>query len=262
MLKKFIVVAIVGGLALSAVGFNKWSSYVRNEVKSWREAAEATVPPEAEIARLRDEVKALDGDAVKIVKQLARLQSDQADLVNSQKNLETKKITAIARVTIQETAIREAEQKVKSGEANVSIVFGDQKYSIATSKERLKTTVAEVITYDKELTHVRQKMEVQTRIIDKMERQRLEMNRLKSDLDTAIDEIEVQVQALKLQQMESSYQTDDSRLSSIKESIGKMNKRIDIQRRELSMLQDTTPTATGTNESVDSIVSPLKKKGD
>jgi chromosome segregation ATPase len=259
MIKKLIVVAIVGGLAVAAVKGTKWASLVRSEVKSWREAAEDAVPPEKEIARLRGEVKLLDEDTIKIVKQLARLQSDQADLVNREKTLETNKSKVAETLRTRETSVREAEQKSKSGETNVSVLFGEKKYSLGAAKEQLKATVREYTDFDKELTHVRMKQDTQQRIIDKLEKQRLEMSRLKGDLDSAIDEMEVQVQALKLQQMESKYQTDDTRVAQIKESIAKVNKRLDIQRRELAMLQDSnvTPGAPAITETVDEIMAPI-----
>ena len=261
MLKKLIVVAVVGGLAVAAFKGTKWASYVRTEVKSWRETAEDAVPPEKEIARLRGEVKMLDEDTIKIVKQLARLQSDQADFVTREKALETKKSEVSERLRTQELALREAEQKAKSGEANVLVMFGEQKFSLATGKIRLKETVRDFTDYEKELVHVRQKLEVQQRIVDKLEKQRLEMTRLKTDLDGAIDGLEEQVQSLKLTQMESKYQTDDTRVAQIKESIAKVNKRLDIQRRELSMLQDTVaPAVAAPSESVDDILAPITGK--
>src|SRR5205814_2028167 len=153
------VVAVVGGLAVAALKGTKWASYVRSEVKSWRDAAEDSVPPEKEIARLRGEVKMLDEDTIKIVTQLARLQSDQADLAS-----------------------------------------------------RPET----------------------------------------------IDGLEEEVQALKLAQMESKYQTDDTRVAHIKEAIAKQKKRLDVQRRELALLQDVmVPATTTPSESVDEIMAPL-----
>jgi len=261
MIKKLLVVAVVGGLAVAAVKGTKWASYMRSEVTSWRQAAEDAVPPEVEIARLRGEVKNLDEDAIKIVKQLARLQSDQADLGTREKTLETKKNQLSEVLRSRETAVREAEQKAKSGESNVQVAFGDQKFSLTIGKARLKETVRDYTDSDKELTHVRMKVETQQRIIDKLEKQRLEMTRLKTDLDLAIDGLEAQVQSLKLQQMESKYQTDDTRVAQIKESIAKVNKRLDIQRRELSMLQDTvTPSVAAPSESVDDIMAPINGK--
>jgi chromosome segregation ATPase len=258
MIKKLIVVAVVGGLAVAAVKGTKWASYVRTEVKSWREAAEDAVPPETEIARLRGEVKNLDEDAIKIVKQLARLQSDQADLANREKSLDVKKSETKTKVDAQASAVRDAEGKVKSGETNPLVLIGDAKFSLATAKAHLKDSVRTYTDIEKELVFVRQKLETQQRIIDKLEKQRLEMNRLKSDLDASIDGLEAEVQSLKLQQMESRYQTDDTRVAQIKEAIAKQKKRLDIQRRELNMLQDTVaPSAPAATESVDDILAPL-----
>ena len=261
MIKKLLVVAVVGGLAVAAVKGTKVWSYARTEVKSWREAAEDQVSPETEIVRLRGEVKNLDEDAIKIVKQLARLQSDQADLTTREKTLSAKKSQVGELMASRETALRAAEAKAKAGESNVKVTFGDQEYSLANGRYRLKETVTEYVGIEKELTHVRMKTDSQQRIIDKLDRQRLEMNRLKTDLDSAIDELEVEVQALKLQQMESKYQTDDTRVAQIKESIAKQKKRLDVQRRELNLLQDTVvPSLSAPTESIDDIMAPVKGK--
>ncbi|HXD85016.1 MAG TPA: hypothetical protein VN641_00875 [Urbifossiella sp.] len=261
MIKKLLVVAVVGGLAVVAIRGTKWASYMKAEVQSWREAAEDSVPPETEIARLRGEVKMLDEDTIKIVKQLARLQSDQGDLGNREKALENKKSQVSEVLHSRETAVRDAEQRAKSGESNVRVSFGEQNFSLSVGKARLKETVRDYTDIEKELSHIRLKQETQQRIVDKLEKQRLEMNRLKTDLDSAIDALEAQVQALKLQQMESKYQTDDTRVAQIKESIAKVTKRLDIQRRELAMLQDTpAPSVAAPSESVDEIMAPVNGK--
>ena len=261
MIKKLLIVAVVGGLAVAAVKGTKFASYVRTEVKSWREAAEDQVSPETEIARLRGEVKNLDEDAIKIVKQLARLQSDQADLTGREKALVAKKSQVGELMASREAAMRSAEVKAKAGEVNVRVAFGDQQYSLENGLVRLKETVRDYKDIEKELAHVRLKTDTQQRIVDKLDRQRLEMNRLKADLDTAIDGLEEEVQALKLQQMESKYQTDDTRVAQIKESIAKQKKRLDIQRRELNLLQDTVvPSLSAPTESVDDIMAPVTGK--
>src|SRR5207244_7649995 len=146
-----------------------------------------------EIERLRGEVKMLDEDTIKIVKQLARLQSDQADLNGREKNLEAKKSQVGELMASREAAMRDAEKKAKAGETNVQVMFGDQKFSLANGLLRLKETVRDYKEIEKELTHVRLKLDTQQRIIDKLDRQRLEMARLKTDLDGAIDGLEEQV---------------------------------------------------------------------
>jgi septal ring factor EnvC (AmiA/AmiB activator) len=258
MIKKLIVVAVVGGLAVAAFKGTKWASYMRSEVRSWKEAAEDAVPPEKEIARLRGEVKMLDEDTLKIVKQLARLQSDQSDLTARLKLLDGKKAAYREKLDKQAVAVRAAEEKAKAGESKVLVAFGDVQYSLSVGKVRLKETVRDYTDTEKEIAHVRAKLDVQQRIIDKLEKQRLEMTRLKTDLDTAIDGLEEEVQTLKLAQMESAYQTDDTRVAQIKESIARQKKRLDVQRRELALLQDTmAPAVPAATESVDEILAPV-----
>lgn len=264
MLRKMILVAVVAGLAVAAFRGTRWGSYVRSELRCIKEAAEDQIPPEKEIARLRGEVRMLDDDTIKLVKQLARLQSDQDDLTRRQKELENRKGTVSEVIRNREAAVRAAEAKVKAGEVDVSVSFGSQKFSLEVGKARLKEAVRDYTDFDKELGRIQAKKDSQQRIIDKLEKQRLGMTRLKADLDGAIDELEEELQAIKLQQMESKYQVgggiDDSRVAHIKEAIAKQKKKFDVQRRELTMLQGPETQPTGPTESVDEIMAPLKAK--
>jgi chromosome segregation ATPase len=259
MLRKLILVAVVGGLTVAAFKGTRWASYVRSEVRAMRDAAEDAIPPEREIARLRGEVKMLDEDTLKVVKQLARLQSDQADLAKRVEASEKKKSAVAEVLRARETAVRAAEEKAKAGEVNVSVTFGDQKYSLDVAKARLKASVTEYTELDKDLTRTRAKLDTQQRIIDKLEKQRLEMTQVKADLDGAIDELEAELQGLKLAQMESKYQTDDTRLAHIKKSIADQKKRFDVKRRELAMLQEPEAAPAAPSESVDEIMAPVNR---
>jgi chromosome segregation ATPase len=262
MLKKLIIVAVVGGLAVAAFKGTRWASYVRSEIKSIREEAEDQIPPEQEIARLRNEVKQLDGDAFKVVKQLARLQSDQADNDKRLKSLEERKTTVKSKLDSHAKAVRTAEDKAKAGETNALVSFEDQTFSLTVAKTRLKEIVKDYSLTEKELEQLRARMSTQQRIIDKLEQQRLVMTRMKTDLDVAIDGLEDELQALKLQQMESKYQTgtgiDGNRVAQIRESIQKQQKKFDVQRRELELLQSSDgPLPTVSGESVDEILAPV-----
>jgi chromosome segregation ATPase len=262
MFKKMILVAVVGALAVAAFKSTRVGSYVRNELRSIREAAEDQVSPEQEIARLRGEVKLLDDDTLKVVKQLARLQSDQADLEARHKGLQARAKETAARKDALAAEARAAEAKEKAGEATAFVVFNDHRYSLAAAKLKLKDLVQAEKDLAKELAVVQAKLDSQQRIVDKLEAQRLEAGRLKSTLETTIDELEVEYQTLKLKQMESKYQTDGSRAAEIKESVAKLRKRLDVQRRELAMLQDGEAPAgeAAVAESVDEIVGGGKAK--
>src|SRR5581483_9185151 len=72
MLKKLIVVGVIGFIAVAAVKGSKLGSYIRSEIESLKAKCEANVPPEKELARLRNEIKQLDKDILGVVNQLAR----------------------------------------------------------------------------------------------------------------------------------------------------------------------------------------------
>lgn len=262
MFKKMILIAVVGGLSVAAFKSTKVGSYVRNEIRQMQEAAEDQVAPDQEIARLRGEVKLLDDDTLKVVKQLARLQSDQSDLEARHKNLHARVKETAAKKDRLAAEARAAEAKEKAGEGTAFVVFNESRYSLAAAKLKLKDLVQTEKDLNKELVVTQAKLDSQQRIVDKLEAQRLEAGRLKHTLETAIDELEVEYQALKLKQMESKYQTDGTRSAEIKESVAKLRKRLDVQRRELALLQDGEAPAgeAAVVESVDEIVSGGKAK--
>jgi septation ring formation regulator EzrA len=257
MIKKLILMAVVGGIAVAALKGTRVGSMVRSEVRSMRETVEDEIPPEREISRLRAEIRNLDQDHIKVVKQLARLQSDQAEARQKVADLERRKGEVAEVMRARETAVREAEAKVRAGESNVSVVLGDQTVSLEDGRTRLKNSVRTYMDIDQHLKQVRTKLGSQGRIVEQLERQRAAFGRMKSDLDAAVDALEEEVQALKLQQMESRYQTDGTRSAEIKESIARAKKRLDVQRRELALLQNVDGRPSGASETVDEIMAPL-----
>ena len=155
-----------------------------------------------------------------------------------------------------ETAVRAAEEKAKAGEVNVSVTIGDQSLPLAAGRARLKDTVQTYVDINQNLSRTRAKVESQGRIVEQLEKQRAAFGRLKADLDAAIDELEEQVHAMNLAQMESRYQTDDTRAARIKESIAQAKRRLHEKRIELTLLQsDGRPAAA--SETVDQIMAPV-----
>jgi chromosome segregation ATPase len=259
MIKKLILMAVVGGIAVAALRGTRIGSYVRSEIKAVRDTVEEQVPPEREIARLRAEVRNLDQDHVKVVKQLARLQSDQADTRQRVAELEKRKGEVAEVMRARETAVRAAEARAKGGEVNVSVTLGDQSMSLESGRARLKDSVQSYVDLDQNLSRTRAKLASQGRIVEQLERQRAAFGRMKADLDAAIDTLEEEVHALNLQQMESRYQTDGTRAAQIKEALAAAKKRLDVQRRELALLQDADGRPAAAAESVDEIMAPVTK---
>src|SRR5207248_2939626 len=72
MLKKLVIVGVIGFVAATALGGTKLASYIRSEIREARQRAEDSIPPEKELARLRNELKGLDKDTMTVVDQLAK----------------------------------------------------------------------------------------------------------------------------------------------------------------------------------------------
>ncbi|HJZ56151.1 MAG TPA: hypothetical protein VKE74_14380 [Gemmataceae bacterium] len=259
MIKKLIVVAVVGGLAVAAVSKSRIGSYLRTEWKCLREAAEEQIPPEKEIARLRDEVSRIDTDIKKVVKEQVKLEQERDELIAKKKLLEKNLPGMRDRLNSRAAMVRSAEQQEKAGEKGVTLQFSpdDRAVSVPAAKMKLEGWVQELAASEKELKVLDQKIDSLNRIIGKLEEKRLAMTRAKDELERSIDELQEELLALQIQQMESKYQTDDTRTAQIKESIAKLRKRMDLQRRELAKLQGTGAEAA--TKSVDEIMAPVSK---
>jgi len=252
MLKKMEILGVIGFVAVTALGGTKLASYIRSEIAAARERAEANVPPEKEIARLRNEVKLLDNDIMTVVNQLAKERVEVKELQAKVEELAARQSKDKELLTARANAIKNAEGHV---------TFGTRTLSIDAAKSELEGDVKRFSTNQKSLESMDATLAVRIKNRDMLEKQLETMKNQKTELTVAIDALETELTALKLQQMESKYQTDDTRLAKIKESIAKQKKRLDVQRRELNLLQDTVaPSLSTSNESVDDIMAPVKGK--
>jgi chromosome segregation ATPase len=250
MIKKLIVLGVVGFIAVSAVKGSKLGSYIRSEIASLRCKAEANISPEKEIARLRNEVKQLDKDIMGVVNQLARervevnQQREKADDLAAKQSKDKELLQARA------AAIKAATEQV---------TFGDRKLSIPAAKAELDEGVKRFTANQKSLTAIESAIVSRTKVRDTLEKQLETLKAQKAEMAAAIDALEAELTALKLQQMESKYQTDDSRLGKIKEDIRALRTKMEVEREKLKLLpaalEDPTP-ASG-NKSVEDIMAPL-----
>ena len=118
MLKKMVILGVIGFVAVSALGGTKLASYIRSEIREARERAEANIPPEKELARLRNEIKELDRDIVKVIGQLAEqnvavdnLKAKNAEIAKNQEAaLKSLKLRGEA-LKAREEAIRDQERR-------------------------------------------------------------------------------------------------------------------------------------------------------
>jgi uncharacterized protein YlxW (UPF0749 family) len=249
MLKKLVIVAVVGFVAVAAVKSTKVGSYLRSEFHSLREQAEDSIPPEREIARLRDEIKLLDKDLVGVATKLAKETVEVRDLKKAADDLRAKQ-------SQDKELLQSRAQAIKT--ATEFVTFGDRKMPVATAKSELEAGVRHFQTSQKTLETMENTIVNREKIKDSLEKQVTTMKDQQRELTATVNALEAEIANLKLQQMESRYQTDDTRLAMIKEDIHALKKKVEIEQEKLRILPTALePSAPQSNKSVDDIMAPL-----
>lgn len=251
MLKKMVILGVIGFVAVAALGGTKLASYIRSEINSARERAEANIPPEKEIARLRNEIKLLEKDIDGVISELAKQNVAVRNLEVDVKDLTDKQTAFKAELKTRAEAIKNAEGHV---------TFGSKTMSIVDAKADLEANVKRYATNQKSLESMQALLANRMKMRDSLVKQLDTMKAQKTELAAAVDDMEAQLAALKLQQMESKYQTDDTRLAKIKEDLRKLKTKVEEDREKLKIrgTLEASPTPSSRNEkSVDEIMSGI-----
>jgi peptidoglycan hydrolase CwlO-like protein len=255
MLKKLVILGVIGFVAVSAVKGSKLGSYIREEWRSFRESCEANIPPEREVARLRGEVQSLEGDMRKIVGQLARENVEVKNLREQVAELQARQGRDKELLQARGAAIKAAEK-----DTTQFVSFGERRLSVPEAKAELDEGVRRFGLNQKSLDAMIATLASREKVRETLAKQLDTMRNQKNELSAAIDALEAEISALKLRQMESKYQTDDTRLAKIKEDIRNLRKKLAIQTEELNLLPaaiDPTPSKATSQKSVDDILGPL-----
>jgi DNA repair exonuclease SbcCD ATPase subunit len=250
MLKKMVILGVIGFLAVTALGGTKLASYIRSEIREARERVESNIPPEKEISRLRNELKMLDKDIVAVIDQLAR---ENVAVKQLQRDVEE-------RASKQEQAsalLKSRAESIKTAEGHVT--FGDRTMTIDAAKVELETGVKTYTANQKTMETLKATVATRARVRDALEKQLATLKSQKAELAGAVDSMEAELNILKLQQMESKYQTDDTRLSKIKEDLRKLQTKVEVEREKLKLMPSAldNPAPAASTKSVDDIIAPL-----
>jgi chromosome segregation ATPase len=249
MLKKMVILGVIGFVAVTALGGTKLASYIRSEIREARERAESNIPPEKEIQRLRNEIKLLDKDILAVVNELAKQRVGVNDLQTQTEELAAKQSKDKEILTARIDALEKAEGHV---------TFGNRTIAIADAKVELDAATKRYATNQKSLDSLQALLANRIKVRDALEKQLETMKIQKGELTAAVDDMEAQLAALKLQQMESKYQTDDTRLAKIKEDLRKLKTKMDVEKEKLKLMPVVSePTPAANTPSTDDLRSRL-----
>ena len=141
------------------------------------------------------------------------------------------------------------------------VTFGNRKLSsVDAAKAELEDGVRRYTANQKSLSAMEAAVASRDKVKETLEKQLETLKNQKGELAAAVDALEAELTALKLQQMESKYQTDDTRLGKIKEDIRALKTKIDDRAREAEAAAGRcldTPSKATSSKSVDDIMAPL-----
>jgi len=258
MLKKMVILGVIGFVAVTALGGTKLASYIRSEIRAARQEAEDSIPPEKELARLEDELKQFDKDLLTKAREVAAarksVKKDQDDLqaLTDQHNADKVRLDAFAK------AIKDAEAG-PTEDTEKKVAFENRAIKIAKAKDELKAAVARYQAKEKSLETLEQTLAQSVENRDMLEKQLDTMKGKKDKLAIDLKKLRAKMNALKLQQMKGKPSVDDSRLSKLEEDMNKLETKLDVESDALDLVRPVLPPPAAppaSTESVDDIWPP------
>jgi chromosome segregation ATPase len=252
MCKKILFVGAVGLLTAALLTQTKLGSHA----KAWMNRAEAklesSIPDEHEVQRLKMEVAELN-------KEIELAKNDVAKEIVEAREQKAKVGTLAEQVKNSRTALdaRYAIVKAAENEKDTHFVkFDGNKYDLVRAKQMLQDQVRTQVAVEKNLKSEETMLTVRERTRDLAEQHLKSLVSQKSELDAILTEMEADIKQLKIEQIESKYQNDGTKMADVKESIAKLKKRIAIQREKLNLAKTYDP-ASAQNKSADEIMAEL-----
>ncbi|OWK37941.1 hypothetical protein [Fimbriiglobus ruber] len=247
MIKKLLIVGAIATVAFVVLKGTKIAGYVRQEAAALTNWADDQIPVEKKIAQMRKDVGALDKDIERVKNDLAREIVEVRELTTKTTDMRAAVDAERKALVARGESLKDATEKVKLGGRFVSVP--EAKDQLKQDAEFFKKKKTQLATSEKMLERREQIKETLKKQLDGLVQKKQEVN-------LEIDAVEAEFKSLQLQQIESKYQTDDTRLSKIKETLRDLKKKVDVEKERLNLEPKglvEEPTAA-TTESVDDIL--------
>jgi peptidoglycan hydrolase CwlO-like protein len=254
MLKKVAVVGAAGLLTAAVLTQTKLGTIVCNQFDRADSYLESKIPPEDEVRRIKQDVAALDKDIDKARGSVAEERYEAKALKGKVEAKRTQ--VESSRATI------EARGKMMKEVSNARTVkWGDREVSFEKAKELLQAQVNAHKNHEKEFKALSTMLAVRERTRDLAEQHLQALESQKVELEAAVIELEADIKVAKIEQVQSKYQNDGTRMAEVKESLAKLRKRIEVQREKLALAKQYDQNGVE-NKSVDEILAELDAKGE
>lgn len=252
MLKKVAIVGAAGLLTAAVLTQTKLGSYVCHQFNRADNYLESKIPPEEELRQIKQEVALLDRDIDKARGSVAEERYESKEIKTSVEAKRTQVENSRALVEARGKMLKE----VSSGNL---VKWDSREISYEKAKELLQAQVNSHRVMQKELTALEKRQAIREHTRELAEQHLQALMTQKAELETAVTEMDADIKLAKIEQVESKYQNDGTRMAEVKERLAKLKKRIAIQSEKLALAKqyDKSPVE---NKSVDEIMAELDSK--
>ncbi len=243
-LKKLILLGglVIAGFAIVGI---KNVKQAKTDIMAW---AENRNSPEAEIKRLREEVRALDKTEKNLKDELATEMVMCDKITNQVAELRTKVID-------ERKAVLAFAEELQSSPTKVSI--GKQSFSLNDAKRKLKSDAMAVAQREKTLVSLETSLGHREEAKTLLQRELTELQTMKLELNNELDALEVEYKALKLQAMQNKHYQDDTKWSEVRQGIDNLKEKLQIKKVRVGLDTGKGTVDGAVDESIDEIIAPL-----
>jgi peptidoglycan hydrolase CwlO-like protein len=250
MLKKVFVVGAAGLLVAAVLTQTKVGNVAWGWIDRCERHIDSKIKPEDEIRRIKKEVSSLDKDVDKAKRNLAE------------------EIVEVRNLTKETDRLRLAvENSRKAVEARRAVFAGDDKFvkwdgrtiNVATAKDNLAREVATHKHLAGELKAQEEMLAIHERSKTLAEQHLQALITEKANLEKLVTDVEANIKLAKIEQVESKYQNDGTRMAKVKKDLAELQKKLDIQRETLKLTKKISPREAE-DKTVDEIFAGLEDK--
>jgi chromosome segregation ATPase len=250
MLKKVAIVGAAGLLAATVLSNTKIGSYACSWVDRAEKRIESSIPPEEEVRRIKSEVNKLEKD-------IDRAKGSLAEEVVEVRYLKGKVEDLRVQVDKSRSMVEMRAKMLKENTDTKLVKWDGREISYTRGKELLANEVKAFKHLETEFKAEETKMATHQRTRDLAEQLLQSLVSQKAEMEAAVTELEAAIKIARIEQVESKYQNDGTRMAEIKESIKALHKRLDVQREKLSLSKKIDGRSSVENKSVDEIMADL-----
>jgi hypothetical protein len=255
MTKKILLILIIGIVGAAALANSKAGSYIRAQVAAWQDDVEDSIDPQVELRRIRFEIAQLDKDADAVKGDLAEANVNVRVLAKEVEELRKD-------VEVSDKSVRAHGDVMKVASESDKIQWGRRR--AVTYGEAKDLLFQEVKRHNEMKARLKQKeagLVAQSQTRDLIKQHFEAMIEQKDELTNAVQDLESEVRLAQVEQVNSKYQDDGTRMAKVKKSMADLRKRTLVRREKLNLNKSTAERNPGATLTVDEILGGLNNGG-